>query len=163
MMAFVVAFSLLFAYKVGGLIALSVLVKAVVDYWLSVWLSNIRSRSRRRALLVCCVLLSVGVLVWFKCDGGMMQSVASIVGANFRLTDLVVPVGISFYTFRSVSYMVDVYRGVIIAPRRMLDYVFYLTYFPVLVAGPIVRAAEFFRSWRATAASRPLCCMPDCF
>lgn len=144
MMAFVVAFSLLFAYKVGGLIALSVLVKAVVDYWLSVWLSNIRSRSRRRALLVCCVLLSVGVLVWFKCDGGMMQSVASIVGANFRLTDTVVPVGISFYTFRSVSYMVDVYRGVIIAPRRMLDYVFYLTYFPVLVAGPIVRAAEFF-------------------
>ena len=144
MMAFVVAFSLLFAYKVGGLIALSVLVKAVVDYWLSVWLSHIRSRSRRRALLVCSVLLSVGVLVWFKCDGGMMQSVASIVGANFRLTDIVVPVGISFYTFRSVSYMVDVYRGVIIAPRRMLDYVFYLTYFPVLVAGPIVRAAEFF-------------------
>lgn len=144
MMAFVVAFSLLFAYKVGGLIALSVLVKAVVDYWLSVWLSHIRSRSRRRALLICSVLLSVGVLVWFKCDGGMMQSVASIVGANFRLTDIVVPVGISFYTFRSVSYMVDVYRGVIIAPRRMLDYVFYLTYFPVLVAGPIVRAAEFF-------------------
>lgn len=69
MMAFVVAFSLLFAYKVGGLIALSVLVKAVVDYWLSVWLSHIRSRSRRRALLVCSVLLSVGVLVWFKCDG----------------------------------------------------------------------------------------------
>lgn len=93
MMAFVVAFSLLFAYKVGGLIALSVLVKAVVDYWLSVWLSHIRSRSRRRALLVCSVLLSVGVLVWFKCDGGMMQSVASIVGANFRLTDTVVPCG----------------------------------------------------------------------
>ena len=65
MMAFVVAFSLLFAYKVGGLIALSVLVKAVVDYWLSVWLSHIRSRSRRRALLVCCVLLSVGVLFHF--------------------------------------------------------------------------------------------------
>ena len=49
MMAFVVAFSLLFAYKVSGLIALSVLVKAVVGYWLSVWLSHIRSRSRRRA------------------------------------------------------------------------------------------------------------------
>ena len=143
MMAFVVAFGLLFAYKVGGLIALSVLVKAVVDYWLSVWLSHIRSRSRRRALLVCSVLLSVGVLVWFKCDGGMMQSVASIVGANFRLTDIVVPVGISFYTFRSVSYMVDAYRGVIFAPRRMRDYVFYLTYFPVLVAGPIVRARDF--------------------
>lgn len=92
-----------------------------------------------------------------------MQSVASIVGANFRLTDIVVPVGISFYTFRSVSYMVDVYRGVIIAPRRMLDYVFYLTYFPVLVAGPIVRAAEFFPQLEGNRRITPLCCMPDCF
>ena len=144
MMAFVVAFSMLFAYKVGGLLALAVFVKAVVDYWLSVWLVHVRSRGSRRALLVFSILLSTCVLVWFKFGGGAILSVAALVGANFRLTDIVVPVGISFYTFRSVSYMVDVYRGAIIAPRRMLDYVFYLTYFPVLVAGPIVRAAEFF-------------------
>lgn len=113
MMAFVVAFSLLFAYKVGGLIALSVLVKAVVDYWLSVWLVHVRGRGGRRALLVFSILLSIGVLVWFKFGGGEILSVAALVGANFRLTDMVVPVGISFYTFRSVSYMVDVYRGAI--------------------------------------------------
>lgn len=144
MMTFVVAFSLLFAYKSSGLMALLVIVKAVADYWLSVAITRSRSRGRRRGLLALSVVLSVGLLVYFKYAGFLVASISSIVGGNFQLPDIVVPIGISFFTFRSVSYSVDVYRGVVVAPRRMLDYVFYLTYFPVLTAGPIVRASEFF-------------------
>ncbi len=126
MMVAVTAFSLLFCWRAGGWLSVLVVVRAVTDYLLSLAMTHCRSRRIRRAWLVLGIILSAGTLVWFK------------------YVDAVVVVGISFYTFRSVSYLVDVYRGIIIAPHRMLDYVFYLTYFPVFVAGPIVRASEFF-------------------
>lgn len=150
MMAFVVAFSLLFAYKASGMMALLLLAKAVADYWLSVAMVRSRGRGMRRGVLALSVALSVGMLVYFKYAGFLAASVAGLVGGNFQLPDLVVPVGISFFTFRSLSYAVDVYRGIVVAPRRMLDYVFYLTYFPVITAGPIVRASEFFPQLEGT-------------
>ncbi len=126
MMVVVTAFSLLFCWRAGGWLSALVVVRAVVDYLLSLAITHSRAKRVRQVWLTLGIVLSAGTLVWFKCS------------------DTIVMVGISFYTFRSLSYLVDVYRGTIIAPRRMLDYVFYPTYFPVFVAGPIVRASEFF-------------------
>lgn len=126
MMIVVTAFSLLFCWRAGGWLSALVVARAVIDYLLSLAMMHSRAKRVRQVLLSLGIVLSVGTLAWFK------------------YSDTVVAVGISFYTFRSVSYLVDVYRGTIIAPRRMLDYVFYLTYFPVFAAGPIVRASEFF-------------------
>ena len=145
MMVFVTVFSLLFCYKIGGWSVLFLLLHAVAGYGLSVAITRSTSQRWRRALLVVGVVLSVGVLAWFKFSVFAVDAFSRVVGSNFSLKEMIVPVGISFYTFRTVSYLVDVYRGMVTAPRRMLDYVFYLTYFPVLVAGPIVRTSEFFQ------------------
>ncbi len=126
MMIVVTVFSLLFCWRAGGWLSALVVARAVIDYLLSLAMMHSRAKRLRRVWLTLCIVLSVGTLVWFK------------------YSEMFVVVGISFYTFRSVSYLVDIYRGTIIAPRWMLDYVFYLTYFPVFVAGPIVRASEFF-------------------
>ena len=126
MMIVVTVFSLMFCWRAGGWLSALVVARAVIDYLLSLAMMHSRAKRIRKVWLVLGIVLSVGTLVWFK------------------YSEMIVVVGISFYTFRSVSYLVDIYRGIIIAPRRMLDYVFYLTYFPVFVAGPIVRASEFF-------------------
>lgn len=66
-----------------------------------------------------------------------------MVNSNFQPLDIILPVGISFYTFQSISYVVDVYKGKINPTASWLDYIFYLSFFPALVAGPIVRADYF--------------------
>ncbi len=66
-----------------------------------------------------------------------------MVQGNFQPLDIILPVGISFYTFQSISYVVDVYKGKIAPTRTWLEYLFFLSFFPALVAGPIVRADYF--------------------
>lgn len=144
MMVVVTVFSLLFCWRAGGWLSGLIVVRAVIDYVISKAITHSHARRVRKTLLVVGIILSAGTLAAFKYSGVVVAGFAEMVGGNFSLPDMIVPVGISFYTFRSVSYLVDVYRGIIVAPRRLLDYVFYLTYFPVLMAGPIVRASEFF-------------------
>ena len=74
---------------------------------------------------------------------GFYTGNASLQGFTLEPLDIFLPVGISFFTFQSISYIIDVYRGRIEPLRRWLDYVFYVSFFPQLVAGPIVRARDF--------------------
>jgi alginate O-acetyltransferase complex protein AlgI len=100
-------------------------------------------RSRRRRLLLG-VGLSLAILAYFKYRGFLLANVALLsVTVDPRLAKVLLPLGISFYTFHAISYMVDVYRGRIAAHRNFLDVALYLAFFPQLVAGPIVRASQF--------------------
>ena len=87
-------------------------------------------------------LLALGV---FKYAGFFSQNVAWLTGGEVPkfIRDIVLPVGISFYTFHSISYYVDVYRGQVQVARSLRDYAIYIAFFPQLVAGPIVRASQF--------------------
>ena len=78
-----------------------------------------------------------------------MFNLETLIGGNFQPLDLILPVGISFYTFRTISYVVDVYKGVIDPTDDYIDYLFFLSYFPCLVAGPIVRARDFMPQLQA--------------
>ncbi len=104
-------------------------------------------RVRRLALMLGIVssLLVLGVFKYFNFFADSFAELAGIVGlpANRVTLNIVLPVGISFYTFQAISYMVDVHRGEIAAKRRLLDVAFYIAFFPQLVAGPIVRASNF--------------------
>ena len=87
----------------------------------------------------------LGVFKYFNFFAGSFEDFAGLMGFNAgQVTlDLILPVGVSFYTFQAISYMVDVHRGEIGAKRSFLDVAFYIAFFPQLVAGPIVRAADF--------------------
>lgn len=144
MTLFVTAFSLYFYYKCSGPFVLLLGATSLVDWSLSHVMSRSGcSRTLRRWCLAVSLCASLGVLGYFKYANFIMWNISALTGSNFHPSDIVLPVGISFYTFQSVSYMVDVYKGRVQATRTWLEYAFFLSFFPALVAGPIVRADYF--------------------
>jgi D-alanyl-lipoteichoic acid acyltransferase DltB (MBOAT superfamily) len=134
---------------------------SVVDYYLARRLDRTQSLVHRRFILAASLTLSLGVLTYFKYAGfllGTFTRVAALAGIRYRAIapDVFLPLGISFYTFETISYLVDVYRRKIGAWPSFIDYTLFLAFFPHLVAGPIVRPADFLpqcqREHRATAA-----------
>jgi D-alanyl-lipoteichoic acid acyltransferase DltB (MBOAT superfamily) len=97
----------------------------------------------RKAWLLLSLTVNLGLLCYFKYTNFFGSIIASLTGGTFTPWDIFLPVGISFFTFQSLSYTIDVYRGEIKPLSYLLDYAFYVSFFPQLVAGPIVRAKEF--------------------
>lgn len=143
MTLYVLAFSLLLYYASGGWLVLLLVARAAIDYALSVAISRCRTKAVGKTLLCVALLLSVGALAYFKYAGFFVVNLNALLSANFRLVDVAAPLGISFYTFRSVSYLVEVYRRRVEVPKSAVDYAFYLSFFPALIAGPIARPQEF--------------------
>lgn len=100
-------------------------------------------KSIRKLFVVLSLILNLGLLAYFKYTNFFGEVIASLTGGEFARLDIFLPVGISFFTFQSLSYTIDIYRGQINPLKRLLDYAFYVSFFPQLVAGPIVRARDF--------------------
>lgn len=143
MSLFVVAFSLYFYYKSSGLFFLMLIGTSMVDWLVSRWIAATRGRGARLAMMWFSIALSLSILGYFKYANFFLWNWNAMVEGNFQPLDIVLPVGISFYTFQSISYVVDVYKGKLAPTRTWLDYIFFLSFFPALVAGPIVRADYF--------------------
>jgi D-alanyl-lipoteichoic acid acyltransferase DltB (MBOAT superfamily) len=125
------------------------------DFAIGIWVERARAAGGRhvRLLLGAGVAANLAFLGSFKYANFGSGTAAALIGmhSNPWLVNLFVPIGISFHTFQSISYLVDVYRGRTPAVRKPLDYALYLAFFPQLLAGPIVRAGLFFGelfSWR---------------
>src|SRR5437868_505661 len=116
-----------------GLIALS----ASIDYFVAQVMEKEQRAGRRRLFLLLSVGINLGLLAYFK----YVNFFLDMVGGP-RL-NVILPLGISFYTFETISYIVDVYHGRTKAVRSLLDYALYIMFFPHLVCGPIVRPSEF--------------------
>jgi alginate O-acetyltransferase complex protein AlgI len=145
---YLVVFSCFFFYKCSGQLLAALLLTACADHWLARRIAASSQLSARRAWLGLSLALSGGSLVYFKYSNLLLAAVSTLRGARFEPLDLVAPAGISFYTFESISYVVDVYRGKLKPARSLLEYLAYLAYFPHLMAGPIMRAAELLPSLR---------------
>ena len=90
------------------------------------------------------ILLDLAALVYFKYSGFFVEGILNpLLDSNFAIGDIVLPIGISFYTFQAISYSVDVYRGKYDGRPDFLEFCFYLSFFPLLLAGPITRAGRF--------------------
>jgi alginate O-acetyltransferase complex protein AlgI len=116
----------------------------LLDFYVSLMM---RSAPRHRAVLLACSLLgNLGALVVFKYLDFIIENTNSLLGViqmqPLPIANLLLPVGISFYTFQSMSYTIDVYRGKLEPTSSILHFFAYLSLFPQLVAGPIVRAAD---------------------
>lgn len=143
MVIFVLLFSFFFYYKSSGAFVGLLAATSVIDWTLSRVIVRNESKSVRRLCVGLSLAFSLGVLGYFKYANFFMMNLTALAGGNFQPLDLILPVGISFYTFQSVSYMIDVYKGCVKPARRWIDYAFFLSFFPALVAGPIVRAKDF--------------------
>lgn len=143
-MLLVIAFSLYFYYKSSAEYCFILLGVCVMDFLLGSLMGRCRQGGGwQKVLIALNVVINVGMLVWFKYFNLLLGTFADIAGRDFDPLEIILPAGISFFTFRSISYMVDIYRGQIQPCRDFMSYVFYLTFFPPLLAGPVVRAKDF--------------------
>ena len=143
MTVYVIAFSLYFFFRQNGLYFLLLVGTSLIDWFLARQINDETSRKMKRFWLTVSIILSVGTLAFFKYSNFLIFNINELIKTNFQFLDLVLPLGISFYTFKTISYVVDVYKGKIEPANNWLDYLFYLSFFPALVMGPIVRASHF--------------------
>ena len=136
-------FSLYFFYKASGWFVGLVLVSAVVDFFLSNAIYREKSKSKKKFLLVLSILFNLGMLFYFKYTDFFIEISNSLFDTKFNPLNLILPIGISFYTFENLSYTVDVYRGEFKPANKFSDYLLFLAFFPKLMMGPIVRAHDF--------------------
>ena len=125
-----------------------ILFSASVDYAVALQLPTITIPARRRLLLILSIGVNLGLLAVFKYTNFFLGTACAGLtwfGWPLTWTDLhiILPLGISFYTFETISYIVDVYQGRIAPVRQPLDYALYILFFPHLIAGPIVRPRDF--------------------
>ena len=140
---FVLLFSYYFYYKSSGTYFFLLAIVTISDFYIATWMHHVESRVGRKWLVTLSLLIDLGLLGYFKYANFFGTMLATLVSSNFQPLDIFLPVGISFFTFQSLSYTIDVYRREIKPLARLLDYAFYVSFFPQLVAGPIVRAKDF--------------------
>ena len=156
------ACSLFFYYKTSGVFLALLVFVIVYNFFAAKGLRKLRSEKAQSALTAFSVIVDLGILAYFKYAYFLTDFVNNLLGTTFEVHDvlgeflnaltgadifrvdaIILPVGISFFSFQAVSYMVDVKRKKIEPVGNFLDFGFYLSFFPQLVAGPIVRAVEF--------------------
>ncbi|MEM6791516.1 MAG: MBOAT family protein [Myxococcota bacterium] len=141
-LAYVLIFSGFYYYKCNGVFVGALAFTTVLDFAIARRLKGTASRTVRRRWVALSVLANVAVLGYFKYTNFILGSLATLRGEGAPLPlDIFLPIGISFYTFQSIAYVVDVHRGDVEPTTSLLEYAFFLSFFPQIVAGPIVRAA----------------------
>ncbi len=141
---YVILFSLYFYYKSSGIYFVLLLFAATSDFLIARALARTERPAARRWWVALSVAVNLGLLGYFKYTNFLADIANNLFGAGFlRFPDIFLPVGISFFVFQSMSYTIDIYRRQLRPLTNWLDYLFYLSFFPQLVAGPIVRARDF--------------------
>ena len=123
-----------------------ILATTLLDFYLVRWMYSIRNDLKRKLALTLSVCVNLGLLFYFKYSNFFIENVNEVLGVfgfkGVRWTELVLPIGISFYTFETLTYVVDVYRRVHKPLKNFWDYQLYIILFPKLIAGPIIRYHE---------------------
>ena len=115
------------------------LFSTISDYVWGRLIEEYRGKDRSRIFLLCSIVINLFILGFFKYADFLMQTVNTVFGTSIPLLKLPLPIGISFYTFQTMSYVIDVYRGDTKAQRNILQFGVYVTMFPQLIAGPILK------------------------
>ncbi len=137
--AILIAFSLFF-YGWGEPIWISLMIfSAIIDYTCSLFIEKYRNSKWKKAFLIISLISNLGLLATFKYSSFIVENVNGLLGTSFGLPHFALPIGISFYTFQTISYTVDVYRGEVKAQRKFLNFLMFVSIYHQLVAGPIVR------------------------
>ena len=137
-------FSLFFYYKAGGEYFILLVLSSALNYFLA---DQIYKREKQQRIKLCFLVISIianlGFLGYFKYTNFLIDSFNHLFSGRLQFQAIILPIGISFYTFQTMSYTIDVYRNEIAPAKSFLDFTFFVCFFPQLVAGPIVRAKDF--------------------
>lgn len=115
----------------------------LVNYVFGLLMDKHRENKKRlKLMLVISIIIDLGLLSVFKYTDFIITNINSVFGAGFDLLNIALPIGISFYTFQAMSYTIDVYRDDVRVQRNLIDFGMYITMFPQLIAGPIVRYSD---------------------
>jgi alginate O-acetyltransferase complex protein AlgI len=159
---YLMAVSWFFYYKTGGFFITMLILSTVSGYGLAYLIHNFENKTTRAVLIGLSITIHLGLLAYFKYAYFIVNSFNGFFGADFEIVNylslaanhitnhntfdvstIILPIGISFYTFQIITYVVDVYRKKIEPVDSFFDFAFYVAFFPQLVAGPIVRASDF--------------------
>ena len=132
-------FSLLFYVWGEPKYILIMLFSSVVDFMHAKIIDNNRGNIKSKLALISSIIINLSLLFYFKYTAFAIDSVNTLFGCDFLIPSIVLPIGISFYTFQTMSYSIDVYRGLAPVQNSLVSFATYVTLFPQLVAGPIVR------------------------
>ena len=168
--------SVLFYYKTSGLFFGLLLFVTCSDFLIAQLIYRVQARWQKRAFLVLSVAIDLSILCYFKYAYFFADLVNTVCGTSFQVTNLlavegnrllgqpffsvdriILPVGISFYTFQIISYTADVYRGLVKPVRNLFDFGFYVTFFPQLVAGGCTGNSVTSATTRCASVSRSYC------
>ena len=159
--AYLFLVSLFFYYKTGGMFFFILLFSTLTDFFIGKAIYNSATTLSKKLWLALSITVNLSVLIFFKYDYFFTETINAIFGSHlevvthaakwsnqlfnthFDLDKMLPPVGISFFTFQTISYSIDVFRGKVKPVKSIADFGFYVSFFPQLVAGPIVRAADF--------------------
>ncbi len=159
--AYLFLVSLFFYYKTSGIFFLLLIFSTIVDFFIGRAIYKSDVKLKRKLLVALSVTVNLSVLVYYKYSGFFTESLNymfnmelepidllaqwtnQFAGTHFTIDKIILPVGISFFTFQTISYSIDIYRGKLKPVGSIIDFGFYVSFFPQLVAGPIVRASEF--------------------
>ena len=158
---YLLIFSLFFYFKCSGFYFVLLLFSTLVDYGCGYGIYLAKLKWEKKLYLALSLVANLGLLAFFKYSYFFVDTVNGFLGTDleavnflaaftngtfgtsYDIHDIILPVGISFYTFQTLSYSIDIYRGKIKPCGNIFDFAFFVSFFPQLVAGPIVRAAEF--------------------
>ncbi len=158
---YLLVFSLFFYYKSSGLFFFLLVFSTMVDYYFGNWMYKSKSELFRKFMLAMSISINLFLLAYFKytyfltnivndwfgtnyvANNFLAEFSNLLTGSHFDTSKIFLPVGISFFTFQTMSYSLDIYRRKMEPVRNIIDFGFYVSFFPQLVAGPIVRASEF--------------------
>ena len=165
MVLYVAAFSLLFFYLANGWLMVLLPAVALVAWGAGRMLATMHQKRggaashcwKDRLVLTLAILIILLPLLYFKYSNFFLSSINAVFSSNFGLLDVALPVGISFFTFQAISYVVDVYRGRFTMQVSLLEFLFYLSFFPLLLAGPITRAHVLLPQVRKPSAISERC------
>jgi len=158
---YLICFGVFFYYRTGGWFFSLLVLSTIYDFYLANAIHNSKSKARRMVFLIISLVINLGLLAFFKYTYYFAGIANDLFGTHFQpqnifyiasnnlfgtyldINKIVLPVGISFFTFQTLSYTIDVYTKRIEPAKNILDFGFFVTYFPQLIAGPIVRAIDF--------------------
>lgn len=153
--------SLFFYYKCGGWFVIFLLTAVILNFYIGILLGRSTAARHRKGILMVSLFLNLGMLIWFKYTAFFLNLINGLTGSHLKVfnfinwginslsgmhldvSGILVPLGISFFTFQLISYSIEVYRKKIEPVRNFSDFGFYITFFPQLISGPIVKPQNF--------------------
>jgi len=155
---FLVGASYFFFYISNNFLISLLIYSTLLDFYLGKAIFNTKDKARKKLLLIISLAGNLGLLGFFKYVNFMIEEVNGIIEyfgmSQIDHLEIILPIGISFYTFQTISYTVDIYRGKLTPSNSFWEFALFVSFFPQLVAGPILRASHFLPQLREKLAKK---------